>query len=167
MLLKCQINKNTKKKGFLHPKKCLAHTLIALAHTLIALAHTSIALAHTLIALAHTSKALAHTLIALSHTLIALAHTSIALAHTFKALTHLNSTEKLHRLYYSFVVKHGLTNCYVHLDKKFSLLISFRSWFLCPETAWKISIYILFSFFFKRGGGKGREAEVENTSPSV
>ena len=106
MLLKCQINKNTKKKGFLHPKKCLAHTLIALAHTLIALAHTSKALAHTLIALAHTS---------------------IALANTFKALTHLNSTEKLHRLFYSFVVKHGLTNCYVHLDKKFSLLISFRS----------------------------------------
>ena len=37
----------------------------------------------------------------IAHTLIALAHTLIALAHTLIALAHPNSTEKLHRLYYT------------------------------------------------------------------
>ena len=43
MLLKCQINTNTNKIGFLHPTKYLE---LELAHIWIALAHTWIALAH-------------------------------------------------------------------------------------------------------------------------
>ena len=47
MLLKCQINTNTKKIGFLHPKKCLERVLkYSHSRILLALAHTSIALTH-------------------------------------------------------------------------------------------------------------------------
>ena len=46
MLLKCQINKNTNKIGFLHPTKWLKRVMIALTHTLIALTHTLLAFAH-------------------------------------------------------------------------------------------------------------------------
>ena len=61
-----------------------------------------------LMALAQTLIALTHSLIALAHTLIALAHTLIELAHTLIALAHLNSTEKMHRLYFNNRVIHHL-----------------------------------------------------------
>ena len=49
---------------------------------------------------------------ALAQTLIALTHTLIALAHTLIALAHLNSTEKMHRLYFNNRVIHHL----LHVD---------------------------------------------------
>ena len=86
MLLKCHINTNTDKNGFLLSTKyyemvlkysylvsiilnCqfpLFATFLCWSWILIALAHTLISSAHTLIALAHTLIALALTLIALS-----------------------------------------------------------------------------------------------------
>ena len=55
MLLKCQINLNTK-KGFLQPTNYLERVLKCSYLVLIALAHTLISLVHTLIALAHLNS---------------------------------------------------------------------------------------------------------------
>ena len=91
MLLKCQINTNTKKR-FLHLTKYLERVL---KYPYLVSIIWNYQFHKTMFA---NFFVWSWILIALAQILLALVHTLIELAYTLIALTHLNSTEKLHRL---------------------------------------------------------------------
>ena len=85
VLLKCQINTNTNKSGFLLSTKCLERVLKY----------------SCLVSIIYIFFLCLSVLQPFCVILLALACTLLASAHTLLALAHLNSSEKMHRLSYT------------------------------------------------------------------
>ena len=100
MILKCQINTNTNKKGFLHPTKCLERFL-------------KYSYLVSIISNYQFPKQC-----------LQIFHYKTKWCYVVVALTHLNSTEKLHRLYW----------CVLKQEKEMDTLWHAGLYFLLPLT---------------------------------